>query len=140
MKILNKLIIISLFLFFSLGLFNTVKASPLNQNLTIQIGTQVEDIAGESYDTSQNSIGDIVAMIIKTLLGLLGIIFINLTLYGGFTWMTAGGDEEKVKKALTTIKNALTGLAIITASYGITIFAFEAFGGGGGGTGGATSQ
>ena len=40
----------------------------------------------------------IVARIIRTGIGFLGILAVLLMLYGGFTWMTAGGNEEKKKK------------------------------------------
>ncbi|TAN33808.1 hypothetical protein EPN28_01510, partial [Patescibacteria group bacterium] len=35
-------------------------------------------------------------LIIKTAMGLLGIVAVVIILIGGFTWMTAGGNDEKV--------------------------------------------
>lgn len=67
----------------------------------------------------------IAADIIKTLLGLLGIIFFALTVYAGYLWMTAGGEDEKVTKAKTLLQQAIIGLAIILSAYAITLFAVK---------------
>ncbi len=63
-----------------------------------------------------------VGQIIGIALSLVGVIFLVLMVYGGFMWMTAGGESEKVKKAKTLITNAVIGLIIITAAYMITNF------------------
>jgi amino acid transporter len=70
--------------------------------------------------------GDIAATAIKTILGLLGIIFVVLIVYSGFQWMTAQGNEEKVTKARETISRAIIGLLIVIAAWSITYFVFEA--------------
>lgn len=68
----------------------------------------------------------IVGNIIQVFLGLLGVIFMALALYGGYLWMTARGNEQMVDKAKDTIKNAVIGLAIILAAYAITQFVISA--------------
>lgn len=73
------------------------------------------------YSQTQNP-EDIVGGIIKTALSLLGVIFIILIIYGGYLWMTAGGNEDKVSKAQTIIRNSVIGLAIVLAAYAITFF------------------
>lgn len=64
----------------------------------------------------------VVARIIKTALGLLGIVALVLILYGGFVWMTAGGDEEKISQSKKILLNSVIGLAIILSSYAIASF------------------
>ena len=64
------------------------------------------------------------ANIIGVALGLLGTICVVLMLYAGFKWMTAGGNEENVKEAQSTIKYAVIGLLIILSAYAITRFVF----------------
>jgi len=78
-------------------------------------------------ETPQTSVPEIVAKIIKFLLTFLGIIFMILILYGGFLWMTAGGNEDNVTKSKTIIKNGTIGLLIILSSYAITYFIIEKF-------------
>lgn len=50
---------------------------------------------------------------------LLSVFFV---IYGGISFIISGGQEDKVKKAVTTIKHALVGIVIIILS--ITIIAF----------------
>ncbi|PIZ99673.1 MAG: hypothetical protein COX77_00935 [Candidatus Komeilibacteria bacterium CG_4_10_14_0_2_um_filter_37_10] len=55
--------------------------------------------------------------IIKTVLGLIGIISLLYFITGGFMWMTAGGNSEKVKKGRDTLIWATLGLLVIFSSY-----------------------
>jgi len=64
----------------------------------------------------------LIGKFIKLLLTLVGSIFLVLVIYGGFLWMTAGGNEEQVTKAKNMIKSATIGLAIILSAYAITYF------------------
>ncbi len=93
-------------------------------------------VKGYGYSPgSEKALPALVATIIKAFLGLLGVIFVTLIIYAGYGWMTAQGDEEKVKKAKDTLTQAIIGLIIITAAYAITYFVFSNLpGGAGGGT------
>jgi hypothetical protein len=64
----------------------------------------------------------IIGTIINDVLIFLGVIFLILTIYGGFLWMTAGGNEETLKKAKKWLVNAVIGLIIVLAAYSITSF------------------
>ena len=44
---------------------------------------------------------------------------IIMILYGGFLYMTAGGSEDKIKKAHQALLWALIGLAIVLAGKGL---------------------
>ena len=63
-------------------------------------------------------------LIINSILGLVGAIFIVLMILAGFQWMTAAGNEQKTEKALSMIKTAVIGLIIVLAAYSITYFVF----------------
>ena len=63
-----------------------------------------------------------VAVIIRTALGIIGTVFLILTIYAGAIWMTSGGNEEQVGKAKRIITASVIGLAIVLLSYGITRF------------------
>lgn len=65
----------------------------------------------------------IISLIVQVILTLVGTIFFVLTVYAGYLWMTAGGNEEQVEKAKTTVRNSVLGLVIVIAAYGITIAA-----------------
>jgi len=60
--------------------------------------------------------------IVNVLLGFLGIIAIVIILWGGFRWMTAGGNEEKVGEAKKIITAGIIGLIIIFTAYAIAAF------------------
>jgi hypothetical protein len=63
---------------------------------------------------------------INIALGFLGILAVCIMLYGGFKWMTAGGQEKKVEEAQRLIIASIIGLAIILASYAIASFVISA--------------
>lgn len=69
---------------------------------------------------------DIASSVIKVLLGFLGIIAVIIILIGGFKWMTAGGNEDKVSEAKKLIIAGIIGLIIILAAYGIATFVINA--------------
>jgi len=81
----------------------------------------------------------IIARVIQVALSLLGIILVVLIIYGGFLYMTAGGNEEQITKAKGYLRNAVIGLVIILASVAIAQFVISqligATTGGGGGPG-----
>jgi Zn-dependent protease with chaperone function len=60
--------------------------------------------------------------IINTILLLLGIIAVAIVLMGGFKWMTAGGNDDKVSEAKKLIGAGVIGLVIILAAWGIAKF------------------
>ena len=67
---------------------------------------------------------DIITNIIQIFLGFIGIILVSLIIFGGFKYMTAGGDDDKVRKAKSLIKQALIGVIIIICAYAITLMIF----------------
>jgi hypothetical protein len=71
------------------------------------------------------TVPDIVSGVLTVVLSLLGIIFLGLIVFSGIQWMTAGGNEEAIKKARNNIKNAVIGLIVVALSYTITYFIFN---------------
>ena len=70
----------------------------------------------------QVSLAVFIVFLIKIFLAFLGILAIAFLMYGGYVWMTSGGDSGKVDKAKAIIKNAIIGLVIIFSSYAIASF------------------
>jgi len=68
-----------------------------------------------SVSTPQALIGKI----INAVLGVVGSLALLMFVYGGLTWMTSSGSQEKVKKGRDIIVWSAIGLAIIFASYGL---------------------
>lgn len=84
------------------------------------------NVFGLEYGTSsglgQSDVRDTVGQIIRVALSLLGIVALVIILAGGFKWMTAGGNEEKVAEARKMIFSGIIGLAIILSAFAIARF------------------
>jgi len=63
-----------------------------------------------------------IAKIINVVMGFLGTVAVVIILIGGFKWMTAGGNEEKVGEAKKLLMQGVIGLAIVLAAYSIATF------------------
>lgn len=63
-----------------------------------------------------------VGAILKVFIGTLSIVLAGYVVYGGYLWMSAGGNDEQVKKAKQHITNAIIGLVICLFAYAITSF------------------
>ena len=63
--------------------------------------------------------------IITFVLGLLGIIAVVMILYGGFIWLTAGGNEDKVDSAKKIISSAVIGLVVVLLAWAIVNFVLK---------------
>lgn len=116
-------IFIILLSFFSLFSFSlpVLAAGSLSDEVGKQLGAAAgEKGAGFSAPEDPRAI---VSRVIRIILGLLGTVFFVLTLYAGYLWMTAAGNEDQVGKAKTLLTQAVIGLAILLGAYSITIFA-----------------
>lgn len=112
--------ILSLLILFSLFIFsNFVLASS-------SVGT--EFIEGEIALSGADPRA-LATRIINISLSILGIVAVSIVIYGGFIWMTAEGNEEKIAKAKGILKAGVIGLAIILASWGIASLVLNKLGG-----------
>ena len=82
--------------------------------------------AGYSYNSTTTSPLPIISKVINVVFGLTGVIVFVLIIYGGILWMTAGGNDEQVKKAQKIIQRAVIGLIIVVLAYAITYFILKA--------------
>lgn len=93
-------------------------------------GTQV--VSGNINSIEKNRkfsvyIQDIIAYLLM-FLGIVGVIYI---VYAGFNVLTAGGDEDKVKKSKATIFHVFIGLILIFLAFSIVRFVIGSGGRGG---------
>ena len=102
--------------------FNPVAAtavSSFNKGLT---NTASSTGHSNLTDWQPNKLPSSVGKAIAVVLGLLGIVFLGLIIYGGFIWMLARGNEQDITKARDLIISAIIGLIIIFGAYAITVF------------------
>lgn len=65
---------------------------------------------------------EMVGRIINVALGFLGVIAVVIILMGGFKWMTAAGNEDKVAEAKKLLGAGVIGLAIVLAAWAVATF------------------
>lgn len=68
---------------------------------------------------TQRDLPTIIGQAVNYLFGIIGVVFLTYTLVGGYLWMTAGGNEEKVGKAKSFIINGINGMLVIFLSYAL---------------------
>jgi len=64
-----------------------------------------------------NQVPTIVGGLIDGVIGLLGLVFVILIVYAGYLYLTAGGEEKKVKKAKSMLSQGVIGMIIILSAY-----------------------
>lgn len=107
---------------------------------TIALAQGVNPPAADSSTVLPNPLGDAVTpaeiarRIVRTLLGVTGIVALLVFMFGGVQYMLSGGNSQKVQKAKDTIVYATLGLAIVFASYSLLQFLLRFFSGATGAT------
>lgn len=87
------------------------------------------NLTGNEFASSAGlSSGDLpttIASIIRVILGFLGIVAVVIILIGGFKWMTAGGNDDKVKSARKVMVSGIIGLVIVLSAFAIAQFVIQ---------------
>ena len=81
----------------------------------------IENI-GEQVGLGTADLKDTVINIIQWVLGILALVAVVMIIIGGFQWMTAAGNEERIEKAKKVISAAVIGLIIVLLAWAIVIF------------------
>ncbi len=95
------------------------------ESATTTISAGLDSAAEGSYSDTA-SLTEFIGNLIQVLLTATGILFLVLTVYAGVLYMTAAGDENKIKKAKGMIVSALIGLIIIIGAYALTSYVISA--------------
>lgn len=80
---------------------------------------------GDKAPANANNPEIIAGQVIQAVLSFLGVIFLLLTVYGGYLWMIARGNEEEVTKAKDIIIDATLGLVVILSAYAATMYVLD---------------
>lgn len=132
---------ILLYSFIILGLFLTLgnfalalQATPdIDQPLLLdpsgekEVSRQLGATATEGffYASERTDIYRSLVLLIRYLISFVGVVFVIVILYGGFVWMTAGGNEENIGKAKKLLRNGAIGVVIIFLSFSFWVFIVE---------------
>lgn len=80
---------------------------------------------GKTAGLGSNDIYGTIGYIIQVALSLLGVVAICLIIYGGFKYMTSGGEEKGVDSAKKIIYSGVIGMLIILSAYAISSFVLK---------------
>jgi len=118
----SRAILVALFLFcLTFAPVNCLAKSADQTNLDIFESTAQQSGFTSAANPAPN-IYQIIGMVVNIVLSFVGVIFLVLVIAGGFMWMTASGNEEKVKKGRGLTIQSVIGLAIVLAAYLLTNF------------------
>jgi len=79
-------------------------------------GDKIECKFGFGLNTS----ADFAARAVKALLGIVGSLGLAMFVWGGFLWLTAAGEEKRIKQGWETMVWAAVGMGAIFGAYAIT--------------------
>ena len=114
-KLFRNVVAAAIFVF----LFSTMAVTPLmaQPDLGFDYANNLELSTATETDPKEMAVS-----VVKYLMTFLGIIAVVVILYGGFMWMTASGNEDRVDKAKKIIIAGAIGLLIVIAAYAIVNF------------------
>lgn len=81
--------------------------------------TGIQETANEAGLRVEGKLPEIIGDIIGWGLGILGTVFLLIMLIGGYKWMMAAGNEEKIGKAKAMVGGGISGLVILFLAYAI---------------------
>ncbi|MFA5184201.1 MAG: pilin [Patescibacteria group bacterium] len=123
-KILIGLLVIFVFIF---NLTAALAQSTVQDNTGGQQTTHDNTDSDSSSLSLTNPLGisspqALIGRVINSIMGLVGSIALVMFVYGGLTWMTSSGNDEKVKKGREIIIWSAIGLVVVFMSYALTRF------------------
>jgi len=121
----KKSVFFIVLIFLCFNVFLPIASANVFSDITKKLGDFNQGAQLPTNVSQSENIIVLIISIINVALTFLGLIFIVLILYGGFTYMTAGGDSKKTEKAVSIMKDSIIGVAIIFISYGIVNYVIE---------------
>lgn len=87
------------------------------ENFTTDVGSQV--------GLSSPDLVGVVLNVMRIVLGVAPLVAVVMLIFGGFMWMTSGGDEERIEHSKKTVSGALIGMVIILLSWALVNFVIK---------------
>jgi hypothetical protein len=87
--------------------------------MTVPIIDQLRILTGREGFQIIDNLGGYVSAIVSLMLTVAALAAFIYLVLGGIKYITAGGDKGKIEEAKTSITHAITGLAIVAASWAI---------------------
>ena len=110
----------------SVGVFALVPAFPVG---AVNV---IDDACNSGSDSTicdnrDENVSDVVAIVVNTLLFIVGIISVVMIIVGGLRYTTSGGDSGSVTAAKNTILYAVIGLVVSIVAYAVVNWVLDVF-------------
>lgn len=105
------------------GLF--LARAPISHAVT-STSFSIESIGGQ-VGLGDTDLRQVVFNVIRLVLGLLSLAAVSYMIYGGYIWLTAAGNEQRVEKAKQIILQAAIGMVIVLLAWAIVFFVARTF-------------
>jgi cytochrome bd-type quinol oxidase subunit 2 len=83
---------------------------------------------GTTKESAMESLSNIFSNVLGVMTIVGGLMFVLYFVLGGISWLTSGGEREKVEKAKKQMTNAAIGLIVVVASYAIAFIVGKVLG------------
>jgi len=93
----------------------------LGGGATLEIGDGKE-CADPDNETGTGKVNDIIKTIVNIFSAIVGVVSVIMIIYGGFKYISSGGDSNKVTEAKNTIIYAVIGLVVVALAQFIVQF------------------
>lgn len=104
-------------LIFSLVIFISLVIIFFNSDLCLTASDATKEVKlSNPIEVSANP-SQLIGLIIKSALGVIGGLALVMMVWGGFQWLTSAGNPDKVKKGSSTMIWAIVGLVLALGSY-----------------------
>lgn len=119
--VLVSLCFVSLMLFLSI---HSVSADLWDQQGDMMIGT--DKIGGAFGEVDEpGDVRDTAVLIAKVFISFLALIFTLVIMWGGYTWMTSEGNQDKTVNAKKWLTRGVVGMVIVLAAFLIVTWVFS---------------
>ena len=81
----------------------------------------------DGFEGTDGSLSDLIVTLLNWVIGASGVVCVVMIIIAGYSYMTAGGDESKVKEASKRLTNAVIGLAICFIAVLLVNFVLDTF-------------
>ena len=82
----------------------------------VNIGDQVT-LGGGSLGSTFSNVGELFTNLVRVALAVAALVFLAMMVWGGFRYLSAGGDPKNADAARSTLTNAGVGLLIVVTSF-----------------------
>ena len=108
----------------ALGLGSLVLAVANTAHAQLALPSGLADLIPDRFENISTAVG----LVWNTVVGISGVAFLGLLLYGGFLYLTSAGNDQVADRAKHTIRDGLIGIVLVILAWPIGIAVLSFFG------------